>query len=452
MSSFVNNYSQKFIKSELDVFSPRPVQSSIESYYTAEFRPVSVVESEILEFYLPPTDEYTMMSTAQLYLKVKIVDNENKPIENKTKALLAGAEEADFPDFQNFDGLNILPVNNFMDSLFSHVGVTLSGTSITQPNNHYHYKSYFEKLLNFSEEVKRTHLGSCLFYPDTAGGMENARSRGYRERGRFINKGQIELRGFIHHEMSGCNRALISNTPVNFRFHKNKPEFSLLASEDTTKTFKILITEAKLLVRRLKVSPATFTSHELILRESAARYPITRSEIRQFTLGKDCKTNSIENAYLGVLPKRLFIAMVPESSTLNLKKCPYNFEHMNLDTIKLSSDSHPNIRPIVTNFKTGQFVDAYSSLVEASNIHFHDQSNGISMNEYAQGNTVIGFDLTADASGSADHASYPRSGTLRIELQFTEPLAEAVCVICYAEYDSHINVDKNRSVLTDFSC
>lgn len=118
--SFVDNYNpQMFVKSELSVFGNRAVQTSIESSYMAEFRPTTVVDTEVLEFFLPASDEYCMMSSVQLYLKMKIIDIEtNTGHVNKCKK----GEAAAVAGFEKFDGLNILPVNNFMDSLFSHVG------------------------------------------------------------------------------------------------------------------------------------------------------------------------------------------------------------------------------------------------------------------------------------------------------------------------------------------
>lgn len=278
--------------------------------------------------------------------------------------------------------------------------MTLSGTSITQPANHYHYKSYFEKLLNFSDEVKRTHLGTSLYYPDAATDMETADSKGYRERGRYITaEGEIECRGYVHTELSGVDRALISNVPICFRFHKNEPEFSLLASEATTKKFKIQFSDAKLLIRKIRVTPIVSTAQEITLQKGPARYPICRSEIRKSTLSIGYQQHSIENAFMGTLPKRLFIALIPEGSINNLMKCPYKFTNHGLTMVKVSSDTHPNLKPIFANFEKGHFVDMYSSLIESTNLYFQNESNGISMYEYEKGNTLIGVDLTPDAQG-----------------------------------------------------
>ena len=49
------------------------------------------------------------------------------------------------------------------------------------------------------------------------------------------------------------------------------------------------------------------------------------------------------------------------------------------------------------------------------------------------------------------HFELIKSGALRLELKFDQPLAHPVHVLVYAELDSMIEIDRSRQVLTDFS-
>lgn len=138
--------------------------------------------------------------------------------------------------------------------------------------------------------------------------------------------------------------------------------------------------------------------------------------------------------------------MVKEKDTNNYKN-PFNFQHFNFARMQLSSDIHTNIPAIEADFDKNEYLDAYSSLFNASNIFFADKGNGISRSSYKEGQTIVGWDLTSDLSASQSHVSLSRSGSMRLEVQFRKDLTEPIVFIIYGEFDNHITISKDRFVL-----
>jgi hypothetical protein len=66
----------------------------------------------------------------------------------------------------------VVPVNNFLHSLFSQVDVSLNGTLITRSTNTYAYRVYIETLLSYGSEAKSSQLTSALFYKYEAGKID----------------------------------------------------------------------------------------------------------------------------------------------------------------------------------------------------------------------------------------------------------------------------------------
>jgi len=76
----------------------------------------------------------------------------------------------------------------------------------------------------------------------------------------------------------------------------------------------------------------------------------------------------------------------------------------------------------------------------------------INRNSYRKGYTLFAFDLTPDLSAhSSGHWNLIKSGSLRIEVRFSEALTHVVNCLVYAEYDNIIEIDSSRQVIMDYS-
>ena len=104
------------------------------------------------------------------------------------------------------------------------------------------------------------------------------------------------------------------------------------------------------------------------------------------------------------------------------------------------------VKPLQPNFETGQYIRSYVNLFSATGKHAQDEGNELTRDDFGNGYTFFGFDLTPDAcDGSCLHKV--QKGNLRIEIHFAEALTQTVNVIVYAEFEAVLEIDKGRNII-----
>lgn len=439
---FVNANSVGGMKSELDLFSVKPIQDSIVSSYYAEFRPFSSGTEDIIEFVIPESPEYIDLTLSKLHLKVKIVDQDGKGVENKMNT--DGTR----------NGLHAVPVNNFLDSLFNQVMVFLNHRCISPPTNNHYWKAYFENLLSYGGDAKNGHLSTSLYYEDSVDDFDNIDSPGFGNRttARMLN-GEIDLMGFLKTDLFKCGKLLLNNMHVRIKLYRNKPNFSLMTNDTPAagKSFRIDIKDAVLMVRKVIVPEPLIRRNEALLTSHNAKYNINRVEVKTYTIPKNTIAHVIDNFFASQLPKRIFVAQIEEDREFNYRKNPYKFEHFNLSYAHLSGDSLTHLRPIRVNIERFQFMEAYSGFTDALNIYSANAGNAIAPFDYLKNTFILAWDISADMSSSANHISCPRTGVLRLELHYAKKLPSNIKLIIYAEFDSLLEITRNREAILDYS-
>ena len=90
------------------------------------------------------------------------------------------------------------------------------------------------------------------------------------------------------------------------------------------------------------------------------------------------------------------------------------------------------------------------SLFRGTGKAFKDEDVDVSREDYEYGCTQFGFDLMPDL-GENDHFSLTKSGSVRVNLTFAEPLPQTVNMIVYTEFQNALEIDRNRNVFYDFA-
>ncbi|KAJ8034944.1 hypothetical protein HOLleu_21981 [Holothuria leucospilota] len=145
--ALVHDHSCECAKSELDLFTIPPTQTSIERGDWKEYRPLSTINTGgPIEFYVSGSgEEYIDFDQPQLYVRAKITKKDESALEG---------DDA------------VGPVNLFLHSLFNQVDVALSGREISSATPTYPYRAMIETLLNqggVKKEIQRSidSLRSC---------------------------------------------------------------------------------------------------------------------------------------------------------------------------------------------------------------------------------------------------------------------------------------------------
>jgi len=130
------------VSSEFDIFTHRPIQTSVLGTIQTAYRPIAPVDQNDLEFCIPADNDTYIDLDIKLYVRGKLIS--------------ASGKDVDFTDLTAV-------TNNFLHSLFSQGNVTLNGVTITQASDHYHYRSYLESLLTYGTGAAASNLTNAYW-------------------------------------------------------------------------------------------------------------------------------------------------------------------------------------------------------------------------------------------------------------------------------------------------
>ena len=123
---------------------------------------------------------------------------------------------------------------------------------------------------------------------------------------------------------------------------------------------------------------------------------------------------------------------------------PFNFAHVNLNSIELLADGLPIGKKYQPNFTTGDFARTYYSIATGLSKGSADWSNGITPTSFAAGQALYVFNNTGDLCDGGVHLI--NNGTLTLNLSFSVPLADNVSVFVQQEKDDIIEIDAEQRV------
>ena len=442
--AFVHHDSRECTKSELDLFTIPATQTSITKGQWIEYHPLSnITESGPIEFNVSGTgEEYLDLARTQLFVKAKTTKANGTALDPNTQ---------------------VGPVNLFLHSLFSQVDVSLNERLISPSTNTYPYRAMIETLLNYGEDAKTSQLSMAMFYKDTPGKMDAVNpvaedkdaNMGLKARYEFTKQSDtVDMLGPIHSDIFFQDRLILNGVNLRIKLNRAKNSFCLLSSA-AAPDFKVVITEAILYVRKVKVASSIILGHVAALKQTSAKYPIRRVDCKVLSIPGGFSTFTPDNLFLGHIPKRLVLLLVDtEAFNGTYASNPFNVKHHNLTQVGVYVDGEQIPRkPLFLKFDEagGQnFIAGYQSLFLGTGKLSQDTGNQINRSDYGSGYTAFCFDLSPDHC-SGDHFELIKQGNLRVELHFAQALANTINLIVYAEFQNVIEIDANRNVLYDYT-
>ena len=443
--ALIHEKSCQCTSSQLDLFTVPPTQTSIVSGTWDAYHPISnLLEGSPIEFHIAGTpEEYVDLAQTKLHIKAKITNGDGTNLA---------------------DGAQVGPTNLFLQSMFSQCEVMLNERLVSPASTNYAYRAYLETLLNYGKEAKESQFTASMFHKDTAGRMDAQdptandadANLGLKKRYAASSRSKIiDMAGPIHADIFQQDRMLLPSVDIKVKMTPSKAGFCLMCP-DVDGDYKVVITHAALLVRRVRVNPSVALGHARALEKAHAVYPLTRSEIKVFSVPQGTMSISKDNLFLGQLPQRLVIACVDADSFNGvLNKSPFNFKHRNLNFLSLTLDGQqiPSTKPLTPKFAltNGQAcTQAYQTLFSGLNKMYKDTGNSISLEEFSQGYTSYCFDLSPDLNVE-DHMNLLRKGNLRLEMRLQNALPQTAMVLMYAEFQNIFEIDRSRNVIFDYS-
>jgi hypothetical protein len=139
-------------------------------------------------------------------------------------------------------------------------------------------------LLSYGVDAKTSQLTSALFYRDEAGKMDKPNqlaanaadgNSGLASRQTLAAEShEIDMIGRIHTDTCFQDRYLLNEVNAEMKLITSQDTFCLMATG--AQQFKVVVTEASLLVRKVKISPSMYLAHAKTIEKGTAKYPIRR--------------------------------------------------------------------------------------------------------------------------------------------------------------------------------
>ncbi|XP_048036209.1 uncharacterized protein F54H12.2-like [Megalobrama amblycephala] len=407
--ALLHRMSGECIKSELDLFTLPLTQTVIEKSSYLEVPPLSAIsDSSPLEFFIAGNgDDYVDLNNTLLYLRLKITRPNGADLPNDAKS------------------------------------------SSTYP-----YRCIIESLINYSKDALESLFSAGLFYKDTAGHMDETDpggdNQGLAKRSAYTaNSRVVELLAPIHSNIFFQEKLMVNGIDIKLRMIRAKDEFCLMRDGDVA--YKLNIMSASLFVKKVSVSPPVRLGHAQALLSTTAKYPIDRVCLKNFSIPAGSRVSNQENLFLGTLPKSIVLAMVDNDAfTGTYNKNPFAFKHYDLEFLAVYVDGQQfPAKPLQPNFESGAAVREFYQLAMASGRHLKNQALSIDRDDFLNGYTLYAFNLTPDEECS-QHISLIKSGNIRLEARFRQPLPQTINLLVYAVFDSIIEVSNRRQVLVNY--
>ena len=237
---------------------------------------------------------------------------------------------------------------------------------------------------------------------------------------------------------------------IKVKLVRSKPELCLVVGGEDP-AYKVVIEQAML--RRVTVSPTLRMDHEKYLDKTTVKYPLSRVEVKPIAIPQGLLSLERENVCLGVLPKRVVIALVNSAAFHgSYVENAFNFHHYKVTQVALSVNGDTR-KPIQVKFETngdGEYIRGYETLFSGMDKMHADAGNLINREDYGKGYALYALDLTPDLS-SSEHFNPVQTGNVRLSIQFAQALPHTVTCLVYAEFESLIEIDKSRNIVFDFS-
>lgn len=427
--------------SALDLFTVPPTLTSIEQGSWVEYHPLATLtDSAPIEFIVNgASDLYLDLANTFLQIQCKIV-------------------KANGEDLTSADDDLIAPENLFLHSLFSELNISLNGTLVSSSTNTYAYRAYIETLLNYGRDCKDSQLALSMYFKNGSNIFPFSKSnqnQGLLSRMKRVQRSStIDMLGRLHGDIFAQEKYLLNGVDLRLRMIRSKDSFSLLAvpaSEGAeTEGYKVKMLQASLFIRKIKPNPAVLIAHSKALRLATAKYPIKRIITKVFGIPQGNMNIIQDNMFLGTRPNRLVIGFV-DSRAWNgdYSRSAFEFHHHDIISLALFSDGqqYPS-KALKPSFDKNTYARSYFTLFSATGSAWKDQGNYISYEDFKNGFCLFCFDLTA--SMMDDYAvEIPKTSSLRLEVNFKNPLSSPLHIIAYAEADGLIEIDQARQLIVD---
>ena len=182
-----------------------------------------------------------------------------------------------------------------------------------------------------------------------------------------------------------------------------------------------------------------------------AKYPIRRTDIKSFNVPQGILSVTKESIVSGQIPRRIVVGFVTSKAFQgDVTLSPFNFKHFNLNYLVLNVDGEqfPS-KPLTPDFANKDYLDCYDTLLTATGIGGDNRALESTRETYPNGYAFYLINLSPSEPDCVA-SDLVKTGSIRLEAKFESPLTEPITGIIFCEFDSMIEVDRDRVLILDY--
>ena len=426
--------------SSLQLFQVPVTDVSIEKSKWIDYEPVQSGTNPI-EFVIKPLSDYIHINKTELRIVAKITKRNSA---------------------DNAPGKKYTLINNALHSLIKQFTIKLNETLVTEQSDTQAYNAYFKTLLNFTEQAKKSYLTKALYYKDTAGHMDEVDNTsennwGLMKRGVFTDGStEVGLVGVPLCDLFNTNKLLLDNIEIKIKIDLNSDEFVLMSGEEANDC-KLKIMSSTLRVRTVHVADSTKLAHVQIMQGHSGQkalpaiYTLTRTPTHARIIPSGVLNHTETDLFNGLVPQCIIFGMVRNDAyNGNLARNPFNFQLFGLNAVRVTVNGEETPYSVI-DLTGGKKIDGYNTLFSGSGDMNCGHGIDIDREDWLGGYALFRLDTTPAGSGHPDHLIPHRSGNVNLYLKFGAPSPAVLNLIVYAEFQNHLEIDRNRRVVYDLS-
>jgi hypothetical protein len=228
--------------------------------------------------------------------------------------------------------------------------------------------------------------------------------------------------------------------------------------ESTEYVYELHLHDLFLMVKRPIITETLFAKHQKILGSgTTVKYYLSKTLTNWTLIPQGVKTFLSPELFpsSAALPPRLYTIIYSQtrmagSMTENIQKysCPDS-----LLSVMLQLDSKPInnfYTPTATTLDNGLWEFLYINMFRSTETLYTQHPPNISFEEFKTTRFILCFDLSPGQHSSEDMLPLLASGSLRLRMDFKEPLDAALHVLTFATTPALMTISNNRHVTMSF--
>ena len=353
-------------------------------------------------------------------------------------------------------------INNALHSLVKQSTIELNEALVTEQSDTQAYNAHITTLLNFTEQAKKSCLTKALYDKDTARHMDEVDNTsennwGLKKRGGFTSgSAEVGLVGVPLCDLFNTDKLLLDNMEIKIKIDLNSDDFVLMSGEEANDC-KLKLVSSTLRVRTVRVADSTKLEHLKIIQGGSGQkalptiYTLTKTPTHSRIIPSGVLNHTKTDLFNGLIPQCIIFGMVQNDAfNGSLARNPFNFQLFGLDAVRVT-DNGEEMPYSVIDLTGGKRIDGHNTLFSGSGDMNCGHGIDIVREDWEGGYALVRLDTTPAGSGHPDHLIPRRSGNVNLYLKFGTPTPTVLNLIVYAEFQNHLEIDRNRRVVYDLS-